>query len=220
MLALCACGDKKRALAELVKADGPVQRQVGTSAWRGARVGTKYFLGDAARTAEGGAQLDVIGNARIAMQPHTILRFGGSSERGQIGVELGAIELTGTGSYGFDLGDVRLSRNGTVRITANPGGKPRVELTLGEAQVSTVAGQTIDLVLGNVIEIGLETVEVRAIDAGVPDAPAVDAGVPDAAAPTSEGAIVEATGRKVEVLRAGETKWTPLAAGPATVPAG
>lgn len=222
LLALTACGNKKRAIAELKKADGPVERQVGTGPWGAAKIGTKYFLDDAARTADGGAQLEVVGNALIAMQPHTILRFGGTDAGSKIAVELGTIELTGTGSYGFDLGDVRLSRNGTVRITANPGGPAKVELTIGEAQVSTVGGQTIDLVVGNAVEIGLETVSVKAIDAGIVDAaPPVDAAEPDAAAvATDEGATLEATGKKVEVQLAGETKWTPITPDTKTVPKG
>ncbi len=209
LLLLLACGNKKTSIAELRKLDGPVDRQEGKGAWKGAKVGTKFYLDDAARTADGGAQLEVVGNALIAMQPHTILRFGGTQKNNKIAVELGTIELTGTGSYGFDLGDVRLSRNGTVRITANPGGKPKVELTLGEAQVSTLQGQTIDLVVGTPIEVGLETVAVTpVVDAGVPDAaPPADAAEPDAA-PVSDGAALEVTGKKAEVLMPGETKWT------------
>ncbi|MDQ3333793.1 MAG: hypothetical protein M4D80_01305 [Myxococcota bacterium] len=226
LLLALGCGSKKTAIAELKKAEGPVERQVGTGNWAGAKIGTKYYLGDAARTAEGGAQLEVVGNALIAMQPRTILRFGGTDKSSKIAVELGTIELTGTGSYGFDLGDVRLSRNGTVRITANPGGKPKVELTIGEAQVSTASGQTIDLVVGSTIEIGLETIAVTAIDAGVPDVAAVavvvvDAGVePDAAPVTGEGVVVDATGKRVEVQLPGETKWTVLPVGAGALPKG
>lgn len=218
LLAL-GCGSKKTAIAELKKMEGPVERQVGTGPWAGAKVGTKYYLGDAARTAEGGAQLEVVGNALIAMQPRTILRFGGSATSSKIAVELGTIELTGTGSYGFDLGDVRLSRNGTVRITANPGGPPSVELTIGEAQVQAASGQTIDLVVGRAVEIGLETVAVTAIDAGVPDAAPQDAGEPDAA-PVGEGVVVDATGKRVEVQLPGETKWAALPAGAGALPKG
>lgn len=219
LLAVSACSSKKTAIAELKQADGPVERQEGTAAWAGAKIGTKFYLNDAARTADGGARLEVVGNALIAMQPHTILRFGGTEQNSKIAVELGTIELTGTGSYGFDLGDVRLSRNGTVRITANPGGKPKVELTIGEAQVSTVGGQTIDLVVGNAVEIGLESVEVRVIDAGVEDA-GVDAPPPDAAEIVADGATIEATGKRVELLLPGETKWKPIPAGPGTAPKG
>jgi hypothetical protein len=210
LLALLAlsCGEKKAAIAELKQAAGPIDRKAASSKdWGGAKVGAKFYLGDAARTAEGGAQLEIIGNAMLAMQPHTILRFGGTEQASKIAVELGTIELTGTGSFGFDLGDVRLSRNGTVRITANPGGKPKVELTIGEAQVSTLGGETIDLVIGNAVEIGLEIVDTRIIDAGVPDAPAA---TPDAAV-VAEGAAIEATGKKVEIQLPGETKWVAVA---------
>jgi hypothetical protein len=218
LLLALGCGNKKTAIAELKKADGPVERQVGTGPWSDAKPGTKYYLNDAARTADGGAQLEVVGNALIAMQPHTILRFGGTDKSSKIAVELGTIELTGTGSYGFDLGDVRLSRNGTVRITANPGGQPKVELTIGEAQVSTVGGQTIDLIVGNSVEIGLETVAVTVIDAGVPDAPPVDAAETP---PVSEdGVTLDATGKRVEIQAPGETRWAAVPAGATTVAKG
>jgi hypothetical protein len=98
LLLAVGCSSKRTAIAELRKADGPVERQVGTGAWAGAKIGTKYYLNDAARTADGGAQLEVVGNALIAMQPHTILRFGGTDKSSKIAVELGTIELTGTGS--------------------------------------------------------------------------------------------------------------------------
>ena len=207
-------------IAELKQADGPVARQAaGSKTWDGARLGAKFYFGDAAHTAEGGARLEVVGNALIAMQPHTLLRFGGSEQASKIAVELGAIELTGTGSFGFDLGDVRLSRNGTVRITANPGSAPKVELTLGEAQVSTVGGQTIDLVVGNAVEIGLEIVDTKIIDADVADAVTADAAEPDAAVVAGDGAVVETTGKKVEIQLAGETKWNAIS-GTTTLPAG
>jgi hypothetical protein len=221
VLLLAACGDKKPAIAELKKADGPVERQQADGPWAGAKIGTKFYLLDAARTGDGPAQLEVIGNAMIAMQPHTILRFGGTDKASKIAVELGAIELTGTGNYGFDLGDVRLSRNGTVRITAMPGGKPKVELTIGEAQVSTLTGTTT-LEVGKAIEIELGVESVKALDAGVPDAPPPDAALEPDAPPTpiSEGAELEATGKKVEVQLPGETKWTAVPAGPNNLPKG
>ncbi len=72
-----ACGKDKPAIATLTKTEGPVEKQTGTGTWGGAKVGTKFFIGDAARTADGPAGLEVAGGAQIAMQPHTILRFGG-----------------------------------------------------------------------------------------------------------------------------------------------
>lgn len=219
-----ACKPKDRALAKLVKADGPVERQAGTGPWAGAKLGAAYFLGDAARTADGGAQLEVVGGALIAMQPHTILRFGGTPQAGKLAVELGAIELTGTGRYGFDIGDVRLSRNGTVRITATSGGASKVELTIGEAQVSTLGGETIDLEVGTPIDIGLDVAVTPILpDAGAPIVDAAvaiaDAGAPDAGA-IDEGAAIDVAGTKVEVQLAGATAWTRLAAGAGNVPAG
>lgn len=219
LVLFAACGDKKPAIAELKQAEGPVEKQQGDGPWGDAKIGSKFYFGDAARTADGGAQLEVFGNAMIAMQPHTVLRFGGTEKASKIAVELGAIELTGTGNYGFDLGDVRLSRNGTVRITANPGGKPLIQLTLGEAQVSTLTGTT-NLEIGKPIEIALGVESVKAIDAGVPDAaPVVDAPEIDAA-PIGEGASLEANGKNVEIQLLGETKWTAVAAGAANIPKG
>jgi hypothetical protein len=215
----CGCGDKKQSIAVLEKAEGPVERQQGDGPWGGAKIGTKFYLFDAARTADGGAQLEVVGNALIAMQPHTVLRFGGTAKASQISVGLGTIELTGTGNYGFDLGDVRLSRNGTVRITANPGGKPTVELTIGEAQVSTVTGTTT-LEVGKAIEIdlGVESVKPVPADAAavVVDAQEIDA----APVPATEGASLEATAKKVEVQLPGETKWTAVPVGAGALPKG
>lgn len=223
VLFVVACGGgKKAALAKLEQASGPVDRQAGTGEWRGAKVGTEFFLGDAARTAESTAQLLVAGGARIAMQPYTVLRFGGTKGEGKISVELGAIDLSGTGSYSLDIGDLRLSRNGTVRITAKGGGASTVELTLGEAQVQTAGGQTIDLVLNKVVELDLDVAVVAIeVDAGVPPA---DAGVadvvPDAGVDPSTAVAIEVVGGKAEVLRPGETKWSSVPAGAGTLEKG
>ena len=209
-----SCGGKKgNALAKLTKKDGPVDRQVGTGDWTGADVGAEFFIGDAARTADGGAGLEVTGGAQIAMQPHTILRFGGTDQQSKIGVEVGAVDITGTGTYAVDGGDLKLSK-GTVRITAKGGGKSSIELTIGDAQVSSVNGGTISLEVGKVVDLGFE-VAVTSIDAGVVDAATpLDAGETDAApvASGSEGQI-EVTGKKAEIQKPGSTAWEPLPAG-------
>ncbi|MDQ3365810.1 MAG: hypothetical protein M3680_10325, partial [Myxococcota bacterium] len=223
-LALGACKQKGTAIAELTKAEGPVERQRADEPWQAAKLGTRYFLGDAARTADGAAQLEVAGGALIAMQPHTILRFGGTHQASKISVELGAIDLTGTGSYGFEIGDVTLSRNGTVRITA-AAGRNTVELTLGEAQVTTAGGETFDLVIGKVVEIALDVAVTAMIDAGVAtDAAAVaatDAGGLDAGGGDDRSAAsLDVTGTTAELQLPGATKWTPLEAGAGSLPRG
>ena len=201
---LIACGSGKHGIAELKKADGPVERQEQQAPWAGAAIGTQFFLGDAARTGDGAAQLEITG-AMIAMQPHTILRFGGSGEQSKISVELGAVDLTGNGNYGLDIGDVKLSKNGTVRITAHGKGEAEtVDLTVGEAQLIKPGGQTIDLIVGNAVELG--------------GAPPIDAGVVvplDAAAPvaTVGDVAVEIVGKKAELQDPGSALWKPLAAG-------
>ncbi|MBA3540209.1 MAG: hypothetical protein H0T79_11330 [Deltaproteobacteria bacterium] len=215
LVAIAACSGKASPIAELTKADGPIDRQVGTAEWKGAAIGAGFFLGDAARTADGGAQLTIkAGAAQIAMQPRTILRFGGTQGASRIAVELGAIDLTGTGSYALDIGDVKLSRGGSVRVTSRGQGQSSLELTGGEAQI-TANGQTLDLAIGKQLELSLEAPKVT-VDAGVPaDAPVlVDAAEPpDAAVPVSSESTVEVTGKKAEVLEPGEKVWKPMAAG-------
>lgn len=208
------CKSKPGAIAELTKADGPVERQAGQGAWGGAPVGTKYMLGDAARTADGGAELKLGGsNALIKMDKYTTLRFGGSrGGASKIAVELGAIDLVGAGNYGLDVGNVKVGDKGSIRITAKGQGKSSVELLVGAAQISGVDGQSIELQLGQAIELGLGPIEVTpSPDAGVPDAPraAIDAGT----AQVAQDGAVEVTGKKVEILMPGEAKWQPLAAG-------
>lgn len=212
---VASCGGKKdNAIAKLAKKDGPVDRQQGESEWKAADVGAEFFIGDAARTADGGAGLEVVGGAQIAMQPHTILRFGGTAQQSKIGVELGAIDITGTGTYAVDGGDLKLSK-GTVRITAKGGGKSSIELTIGDAQVSAINGGTISLEVGKAIDLGLD-IAVTTIDAGVADAAsaAVDAAEIDAGpvASGSEGQI-EVTGKRAEIQKPGSTTWEPLPAG-------
>ena len=217
-----ACSSKKASLAELTRADGPVDRQAsGETAWAGAAVGTKYYLGDAARTADAAAELLLAGAARIAMQPHTVLRFGGTDAQAKIEVELGEILLSGSGSVGLSIGDVQLAGNGTVRVRANSGKANTIELMVGTAKITTLDGQTQQLQIGQVIDFELGKIKVETLaDAGVADAQAppadaaVDAGV-------AEGdAEIEVTGKGAEILAPGETKWSKLPADQKTLAKG
>jgi len=217
VLAAFAVGCKKKApaIAELTKADGPVERQQGDTEWTGAEIGTEYFIGDAARTGDGGgAQLMVVGNAQIAMQPSTVLRFAGTEGANRISVEHGAIDLTGTGTYKLDMGDINLSRNGTVRITAVGKGQSSLELTLGEGQV-THDGETRDLVIGKAVELMDLKVSSNKPDAGVPDAGVPDAAVAaiDAGVDTANTIAVDITGGRAETQAPGDKDWKKLAAG-------
>ena len=213
LVALLAWGcHKKRHIAELTKAEGPVEREEGTAAWGDAPVGTKFYIGDAARTADGNAELKLGGAALIRMDKYTVLRFGGKGGSANINVELGQIELRGAGQYGLDLGDVKLDKDGAVRIAARNGGKNSVELLLGMAQVTSLTGSVVDLELGKVftdLDIGAVVVQ----DAGVADA-SVDAVVAevDAAVAAVDG-MIEVTGKKAEIQHPGSTKWEPLPAG-------
>ncbi len=214
------CGGKKgSAIAKLTKKDGPVDRQQGEAEWKQADVGTEFFIGDAARTADGGAGLEVIGGAQIAMQPHTVLRFGGKDGNSKIAVELGAIDLTGSGNYALDGGDVKLSK-GTVRISAKAGGKNTIELTIGEATVSSVDGGSISLEVGKVMDLDLD-VKVTTIDAGVVDAAdVVDAPIDVPEVAQGDDGTITVTGKKAEIQAPGETAWKPLPAGAGVIAKG
>ena len=222
---LWACSKKPSAIAELTKAEGPVDRQDGSAAWASAAVGTRYFLGDAARTADGPATLAVggSGGAQIVMQGHTVLRFGGKPGESKISIEAGAIDLAGTGSYSLDVGDVTLSRDGKVRITSKGNGRSSVELAIGEAQVAA-DGQTFDLVVGRPVEV--ESATRAPADAGVRDARVVPVDAhpvdapEDAAAAAVGEATIEVTGKRGELLAPGETTWRHLAPGAGTLARG
>jgi hypothetical protein len=97
---LCACSKKLTPIAELTKAEGPVEREDASGTRKAAALGTKYFIGDAAHTAESLATLQIggAGGAQIRMQRKTTLRFGGRLGESKIAVEGGAIDLSGTGS--------------------------------------------------------------------------------------------------------------------------
>ncbi len=203
---LVACGGKKdNAIAELKKADGPIERQQGEGAWASVKVGQLYYIGDAARTADAGAELQITGGgATITMQPHTVLRFGGKEGNSKIAVELGAIDLAGNGLVGLDVGDVRL-KSGRVRVTAKGEGAT-LTLEMGDASVSNLKGESFDMVIGSIVDLSVDDVTVTSVpDAGVADA-AVDA--PQDAAVAPDTAMLVVSGKKVELQNPGEKKWT------------
>lgn len=212
VLAAASCGGKKgNAIAELKKADGPIERQQGEGAWGAVKVGQLYYIGDAARTAEAPAELQITGGgALITMQPHTVLRFGGKEGNSKIAVELGAIDLSGSGLVGLEVGDVRL-KSGRVRVTAKGEGAS-LSLEMGDATVSTLEGETFDMVIGSIVDLVPDDVTVTSVpDAAVADAAIVDAPVDAAIAP--DVATLVAEGKKVELLPPGEKKWTAVEPG-------
>jgi hypothetical protein len=194
-----------------------VERQDKTEAWQPAKIGTQYFIGDAAKTGDGSgttATLVVGGprGAHILMKKNTVLRFSGTGGKNKISVEDGEIELSS--SYSLDFGDVDLSRGGKAQITAN-NGRASVELTTGEGKVVGLTG-VVNLRIGEAVPLDKDGTLL--LDAGVPDARVAppDAGVdaPGAGAIDQvSDATLEVTGRRAELLAAGETAWKPLAAG-------
>ncbi len=215
--AVAACGSKKQGIAELTSADGPVERQEGSDAWKAAQTGTQFFLGDAARTGDGGARLR-LGNTTqtIAMQPHTVLRFGSKDGAVQLSVEIGQVKLAGTGKLALDIGDVTLDNDGAVVITAKGQGETTLELQVGKAQVTLADGSVRNLDIGQVVDLAIGKIAITAVvDAGVDAAPP-----PDAPAAVSGEAQIEVVGRKAEAQLPGETKWMALQPGTGTLPKG
>jgi hypothetical protein len=202
-----ACGGKKKGgIAELTKADGPVERQPGVGAWQGALVGALFYMGDAARTADASAQITLTGSQVIEMQPHTVLRFGaGKNNATNIVVELGAIDVVNASTAGLEIGNVKVSPGGKVRITAS-----NVELLIGNAQMNGA-----ELVIGK--PIGLELGAVTAIDAGVDAAPPPDAAPADGG--VAGDVAYDITGTGAEIQAPGAKTWAPVT-GKGTIPLG
>jgi hypothetical protein len=211
------CKKKPAAIAVLTNAEASVERQAAQAAWSDAPVGTKYFLGDAARTADGEAELELAGVQRIKMDKYTVLRFGGTAGTGNIAVELGAIELRGDGELGLDVGNVELSENGAVRVTAKGQGQSAIELLVGAARLSSPSGDTMELEIGKVVELDLTIGPIQmnppAVDGGLVTDAAVPETIPDAAAIAGGDGSLEITGKRAEIQLAGESKWRPLPAG-------
>ena len=153
-----ACGSKKSAgVAELTKADGPVDREAGSGAWEGAKVGAQFYSGDAERTADGGAELRLVGTQRIAMNAHTVLRFApGKNNSTNLTVEVGGIDVINSGSADLEIGDVHVAPGGKIHITNN-----QVELVIGKAQFVGADGKSMDLTIGTPICSSLRTPSSR-----------------------------------------------------------
>jgi hypothetical protein len=207
VVACCAlaCGGKRRApIAELTKTDGPVERQESGGPWAGASVGTQFFVGDAARTADGPAELKLAGTQLVAMNPHTIVRFdAGVAGAANIHVDLGEIDIINSTNVGIEIGNVKVEPGGKIRLTTN-----QVELLIGKAELQ---GSALSTNTPTSLEIG----KVVIVDAGVTDAAvAVDAAVP------STGDVAFAiVGKGVEVEQPGAKTWTPIE-GTGSVPLG
>ena len=201
---LWACGSKKSGgIAELTKAEGPVERQVGINPWGGAALGTKFFLGDAARTGDGAAQITLVGSQVIEMNAHTVLRFGlRANNATNIKVEIGAIDVINSSGASLEIGNVKVDPGGKVRITAQ-----NVELLIGHAQTNGA-----QLEIGK--PIGLELGPVVVVDAGV-DA----AVVPPDAAIVAGDVTFDITGKGAEIQGPNDKTWAP-AEGKGTIPLG
>ncbi len=223
-----ACNDKPTVLAELVQVAGLVHRSGAEHKkdtiddWREAKLGTRFYLGDAVRTGDGEAQLQLGGRSHLGMEPHTILRFGRPGEGGQddIALELGSIEISG-GEYQFDLGEISVEQNGSVRVTAAKGKDgSQVELLVGRASIRTSGGEPTPLDLG--VVVAFSDIQIRSLRADArPAEPAPDAGIDASPGDTALASAVsiEVNG-VVEQRQAGEGAWQPVPKGTKTIEPG
>jgi hypothetical protein len=192
-------------IARITLAEGPIET-MHDGPWQSAKVGASIYLGDGVRTADGVAELSLREVATLRMDKFTVLRFGDASRTGtsNIGVELGAIEISGSGVLGLDVGDVRLDR-ATVRVAARENRSTSLELLVGMANFTAVDGKTIDLAIGNSIPTAIGIGPIATVDASA------------TVVPESDNVAIEITGRSAELKREGETEWQPLPAGVGTV---
>ena len=145
----------------------------------------------------------------------------------QLTVELGSIELAGSGAYQLDIGEISVERNGGVRISAGDDGS-RVQLLVGRASIRTSGGQVQALQEGAALELSDLQIRGLGVDAGrPPDRPGPDAAVPDAGGAGGAGAdalvatvAVAVTGKGAEVRptaaadgKEDSARWRALGAG-------
>ena len=136
------CGSKSSAIAELLHADGLVDRRTPSADWSQVERGEKYFIGDSARTSEhGGADFVLAGGAKLHMQPSSTLHFGGQGSKSKIIVEVGGVDVSGTGDIGLGIGNLKIS-NATVAITANTTDLSQIKLVVGKASVTTAEARS------------------------------------------------------------------------------
>ena len=214
-------GDKGDAgLATLTQAaGGAVDRNAGSAAWTGAPIGTSFFLGDSARTADGTAQLRLNNGAMLKMQAHTVLHFGAIAGRSRLEVQLGAVEVAGKGSYDLDFGKLQLGDQGGVRIVGGPG-HAQIELLLGTGHLESADGAMTELVVGRTftLDLGHGVVEPP-VDAGIVAVPitTIDSGVQ--AQPIMVASLT-VVGKKAQLQASGEKNWAALPAGDSQQPVG
>jgi hypothetical protein len=196
--------------AVVTRTDGAVEARRQQQPWRDARVGTELFAGDAVRTADRGAELLLGGRARLEMQPFTVLRFGDA----KVAVELGSIELSGTGAYAFDVGEIRLLDQARVRVSHRGTDRQEIVLLVGQAQVASVDGSELELPIGRTFEVSLSIGAVAIVsstDAGV----ALAADAPVALDP--EAISIAVTGTRAELQDTSSPSWRKVPPGPGTL---
>ena len=220
----CGCGQD--ALAELVEADGPAQRdhagEVGQ--WQDATVGEQFRVGDGLRTGDGGrAVVELIRGGRLRLGEQALVRFLPKERDAVVELALGDLEVLGSDAeLAIETPRGRMVIESGTELRLHVGGDEGLgfELRLGGAQFIDRDGESHRLEgAGFVVDVGegvrisrdrdeAATGSAGAEDAG-PRAP-LDAGAPVDELPASAPWTVRAEGRGARLRPSDDAAWAPI----------
>jgi hypothetical protein len=203
--AVAGCESDARPVAVLKQAAADTQKQIGSRDWEPATVGASFYLGDAVRSGEAAALLEV-GGGNLQLAPRTRIRFGNKVRKnGGIELELGAATLEGGKEYQLAFGKVIMSEAGGRLLLDSSG----ITVLLGSATLERSDGTIEALAQGQTyLTLGNAVVD-PVVDAG---AAPMDAAV-DAAEPAADVLALAVKGKKGQQRADGATAWAPLPAG-------
>ena len=191
------CARRGESVATLTEAEGTVESNDGGQAWKGARPGLVFLVGDAVRTqAQSRARLLLVDGSAIRMRENARIRFSrGSLPSGAktaLNVELGSAEVEATQELALltALGPARVARGARVRISSD-GARSTLEVVVGRAVLLGAAGEmTVDEGHGARMKPGSAGLERYEVVVGAPivepPAPPAAAAPPAATASTEE----------------------------------
>lgn len=154
-------GTRQEPLAELVRFEGPTERDEATAIakWYAAKSGDDFHVGDGARTAaQAEAHFELAGGARLKLKPASIVRFHRRKPGGpiKVDVEMGEVDVqSGSGALTIDseFGALELDANSSVNLTRQ-GASLLVDVELGGLQMNqrvVGAGNKLTLELGGIV---------------------------------------------------------------------
>lgn len=154
-------GTREEPLAELTGYSGPTERDEVTAvaAWHPAITGDEFHPGEGARTSSGAeAQFRLIGGAKMALKPASVVRFHRRAPGGplKVDVEMGEVDVqSGSGAMTIDseFGALVIDANSQVTLSRQ-GASLVVDVELGGLQMNqraVAAGDKLTLELGGII---------------------------------------------------------------------